>query len=137
MTSPAKRSLNFAAACFLAVAVSACAGDLNPVRDVLVVTGLGEARAPAPEFVEATRPEELRYVPIGTATPPRETPAKTPEEIAAMEEELRQVQGDNEARAASARSLSMAPPPEPVRVEDIPELAPDPEPVTRNTDASR
>jgi hypothetical protein len=115
--------------CSLALALSACAGDLNPVRDVFVATGIGEERREGPDFVAETRPERLEFVPIGVEPPPRETAPKTAEEIAEMEEELRRLQAANEARAARARSLTLSPPPEPVVIEPIPELGAPPEAV--------
>jgi hypothetical protein len=116
--------------CSLALVLSACAGDLNPVRDVFVATGIGEERREGPDFVAQTRPERLDYVPIGIEPPPRETAPKTAEEIAEMEEEMRRLQAANEARAASARRLALSPPPEPVVVEPIPELGAAPEAVS-------
>jgi hypothetical protein len=115
--------------CSFAATLAACAGDLNPVRDVFVATGIGGERREGPDFVAETRPERLDYVPIGITPPPRETPAKTPEEIAEMEEELRRLQSTNAASAARARSLALSPPPEPVVVEPIPELSASPEAV--------
>jgi hypothetical protein len=117
----------FVAAAVLLVA--GCAGDLNPVRDVFVATGIGDAPQERPEFIEEARPQRLDYVPVGSAPPPRETAPKTVEEIAEMEEELRRIQAANAARAAQARGLALSPPPEPVTVEPITQLGPAPEPV--------
>jgi hypothetical protein len=113
----------------LVLALSGCAGDLNPVRDVFVLTGIGDTPADRPDFVEETRPERLEYVPVGTAAAQRETPPKSTEEILAMEEELRRIRAANETSALEARRLSLSPPPEPVVVEPIPALGATPQPV--------
>ena len=126
----ALRRLNFAAIGSLAFLIAGCAGDLNPVRDVFVVTGIGDAPRERADFVEETRPETLRYIPVGTAAAARETAPKTAEEIAAMEEELRLLQAANETRATQARGLALSPAPEPVMVEPIPAMSPTPEPIT-------
>lgn len=123
------RNMKFLVLGALAFGLAGCAGDLNPVRDVFVVTGIGDAPDERPDFIEETRPERLEYVPVGTAADERETPPKTPEEILAMEEELRKLQASNETSATSARSLALSPPPEPVVVEPVPPLSEAPEPV--------
>jgi hypothetical protein len=114
------------------LALSGCAGDLNPVRDVFVMTGIGDAPTARPDFVEETRPERLDYVPVGTAATKRATPPKSSEEILAMEEELRRLQALNETSAVQARSLSLSPPPEPIIVEPIPAMGPTPAPAAAN-----
>lgn len=126
----AMRRLKFFAIGSLAFLIAGCAGDLNPVRDVFVATGIGDAPRERPDFVEGTRPENLEYIPVGTAAATRETAPKTAEEIAEMEEELRRLQVANETKAAQARRLALSPAPEPVVVEPIPEMSPAPEPVT-------
>lgn len=116
------------AAAMLALASAGCAGDLNPVRDVFVATGVGEAPREAPEFIAASRPQELGYLPVGQAARPRDAEPKTEEELAAMEEELRRLRDRNAASAAQARALAGGPAPEPVAVEPAPALSPDPAP---------
>jgi hypothetical protein len=121
------RFLFVGAAAFL---LAGCAGDLNPVRDVFVATGIGDTPMERPDFVEEARPERLDYVPVGSAPAPRETAPKTVEEIAEMEEEMRRIHASNAASAAQARSLALSPPPEPVTVEPVPAMSPAPEPVS-------
>lgn len=108
------RSFVTALAAAAGLALAGCAGDLNPVRDVFVATGVGAAPAPAPEFIETTRAgAPSGYVPVAPLQP-RETPAKTPEEIAALEAELVATQAEATERAARARRLAIGPAPEPV-----------------------
>jgi len=130
MLPTALRRMKFFAIGALASLISGCAGDLNPVRDVFVATGIGGAPRERPDFVEGTRPEDLQYIPVGTAAATRETAPKTAEEIAEMEEELRLLQAANEERATQAKTLALSPPPEPVVVGPLPEMSPAPEPVT-------
>jgi hypothetical protein len=125
------RNMKFVVVASLAFVLAGCAGDLNPVRDVFVATGIGDAPGARPAFVDETRPDRLQYVPVGTAAAERETPPKTPAEILAMEEELRQLQAANETSASHARSLALSPPPAPVVVEPIPPLSEAPKPVVQ------
>lgn len=113
----------------LALMLGACAGDLNPVRDVFVATGLGEAEREAPDFIAGTRPGELAYAPIRPIDPPL-TEARTEEELAEMEEELRRLQERNAARAAQTRRMTLLPDPEPVIVEPLPDFEPAIEPAS-------
>ncbi|MCC5978004.1 MAG: hypothetical protein JJU21_08075 [Salinarimonas sp.] len=111
----------------LALALGACAGDLNPVRDVFVATGLGEQQREGPDFIAQSRPGELAYAPIRRIEPPERQP-KTDEELAEMEEEMRRVQQSNTARADGTRRLTMLPDPEPVIVEPLPDFETDLQP---------
>ncbi len=108
--------------------LAGCAGDLNPVRDVFVATGVGEGRRDAPQFIEETRSGELRYVPIGLVPPERATDPKTQEERDEMEDELRRIADRNEQRALQTRRMTLLPDPEPVIVTPAPDLSPTPEP---------
>ncbi len=91
------------------MALVGCSGDTNPVRDVLVTTGVGAEPKPAPDFVAASRPEKLDYIPVGTA--PAKVVAKTPDEVKATEEAMEQTRATNESRAATARELGATPAP--------------------------
>ncbi len=125
---PRSVRIRHAAAAFaLALILGGCAGDLNPVRDVFVATGLGEAEREAPDFIAGTRPGELAYAPIRRIDA-SESPLKTDEELAEMEEEMRGVQESNAARADGTRRLIMLPDPEPVIVEPLPDFDPEIDP---------
>lgn len=111
--------------------VGGCAGDLNPVRDVFVGVGAGAAPAPAPDFVEASRASApAGYVPIAVM-PVRETAAKTPEEVAALEAELAATREDVLARGEGARRLAIGPAPAPVAVPPPLPMDSDPAPPPR------
>jgi len=96
-------------------ALAACSGDLNPVRDAMVATGVGAQTQQAPEFVARSRPERLDYIPVGTSAPPRPVPAKTADQVKAVEGELDQIRARNEAQAEAARRAGATPPPAPVK----------------------
>jgi hypothetical protein len=89
--------------------LAACAGDVNPVRDVLVSTGVGTEPKPAPDFVAATRPETIDYIPVGAA--PVKAKAKTADEVKAAEAAMEQTRAANESRANTARELGSKPAP--------------------------
>ncbi len=118
-------------AALLAAALGACASDINPVRDVFVGVGAG-AKVPArPDFVEASRPASVDYMPVGVAAKPRSVAKKNADQVKAMEAELDGTRAGQEARATEARKAAETPPIEPVKVEPIPALAPDPPPLRR------
>jgi hypothetical protein len=105
-----RRALALAAAAF---ALAGCSGDLNPVRDAFVATGIGGKARQAPDFVIQSRPETVDYVPVGVSAPARPIRAKTAAETKAAEQELDSVRAANEARAAEARVVGATPPPAP------------------------
>ena len=90
-------------------ALSACSGDLNPVRDVAVATGVGSGPKPAPDFIASTRQETIDYSRPGVT--PAAFRAKTAAEVQAAETAMDQVRARNEAEAAAARQLGSAPSP--------------------------
>ena len=100
----------------LAAGLAGCNGGFNPVRDVASAVGAGPTLAATPDFVERSRPASLEYMPIGTAGPERQTPARTADEIKAAEAELDALRARNEAAGAAAAELGNTPPPEPVRL---------------------
>jgi hypothetical protein len=95
-----------AAAVGTAAALAACSGDVNPVRDVALSTGIGTGPKPAPDFVASSRPETLEYTRPGAA--PATFRAKTAAEVQAAEAAMDQVRARNEAEAAAARELGSA-----------------------------
>lgn len=109
---------------FVSAGLSACASDINPVRDVFVGAGVGGAPKPAPDFVASTRPGSVDYMPVGVSAPARAMPAKSAAEVEAAKARLEQARTANEAQAATARRLATTPPPAPVTVEPLPEAKP-------------
>lgn len=123
MTATIRRLPMATLAAAAALGLSACAGDLNPVRDVLVGVGIGPSTVEAPDFVAESRtPGTPGFVPIGLVPPERERAPKTAEEVAQAEEELRRRVETNAARADAARRLTVSPAPEPVRVDPAPAI---------------
>jgi len=104
------------AAVLVAANVAACTSGSNPVRDIAVSVGAGPRVAPTPDFVARSRPQNLDYMPIGTAEEGRTTPARTPAEIKAAESELDALRSRNEAAGAAAAKLAGTPPPEPIKL---------------------
>lgn len=125
---PRSVRIRHAAAAFaLALILGGCAGDLNPVRDVFVATGLGEAEREAPDFIAGTRPGELAYAPIRRIDRAANQP-RTEEELVEMEDDLRRLQQSQAARAAQTRRMTLLPDPEPVIVEPLPDFDPEIDP---------
>ncbi len=89
--------------------LAACSGDANPVRDTLVATGVGAQPKPAPDFVAASRPQTLDYIPVGTA--PAKTAAKSADQVKAAEAAMDKTRTANESQAAAARRLGSTPAP--------------------------
>lgn len=116
-----------AAALAFALILGGCSGDLNPVRDVFVATGVGEAERDAPEFIAETRPGEFAYAPIRSIDRAANEP-RSEEELVEMEDDLRRLQERQAARAAQTRRMTLLPDPEPVIVEPLPEFDPAIEP---------
>jgi hypothetical protein len=101
-------------AVLVAANVAGCTTGSNPVRDVAVSLGAGPKVAPTPDFVARSRPQNLDYMPIGTATEGRPTPARTADEVKAAQSELDALRSRNEAAGAAAARLGHTPPPAPV-----------------------
>lgn len=88
--------------------LSACSGDVNPVRDAVVATGLAGQTKEAQDFVKRSRPANLEYMPVGVSAAPRNVTKKSPDQIKALETELDTVRTGNEAKAAEARRAGAA-----------------------------
>jgi hypothetical protein len=95
--------------------LSACSSDTNPVRDAFVAVGAGPTTAPTPDFVKQSRPATLDYVPVGTAAPARNTPARTADQVKATEAEMDAARARNEAAGKVAVQAGATPAPAPVR----------------------
>jgi len=117
------RIRHVAAALACALILGGCAGDLNPVRDVFVATGVGEAEREAPEFIAGTRPGEFAFAPIRSIDRAANEP-RSEEELVEMEDDLRRLQERQAARAAQTRRMTLLPDPEPVVVEPLPDFDP-------------
>jgi hypothetical protein len=89
--------------CALAAGLCACSGDINPVRDVVVKTGLGAERKEAPDFVRQSRSKEIDYTPVGVEAPKPKTTAKAAPTVKAVEGQMDAIRAANEARAKAAR----------------------------------
>ena len=89
------------------IALCACSGDTNLVRDVAVATGVGTEPKPGPDFVASSRPANVDYVQPGLAT--RATKAKSAEDVRAFEAAMEQTRAANESKAAAARELGSRP----------------------------
>jgi pyruvate/2-oxoglutarate dehydrogenase complex dihydrolipoamide acyltransferase (E2) component len=113
MTASLQRIAIGGAAVAALLALCACAGDTNPVRDLFVATGVGGEPKPAQEFVAKTRPQSLEYVPVGTSAPERARPPKSAEQVKALEAEMDRDRAAMESQAAAARQLGSSPPPRP------------------------
>jgi hypothetical protein len=70
--------------------LSACAGD-----------DAGTALR-APDFVEGSRKENLDFLPIGVAAPPRPTRARSAESLRSLEADLEGARSANQARGRAA-----------------------------------
>ena len=94
------------------IVLSACSGDVNPVRDAAVAVGAGSQPRQRPDFVARSRPDQLDYVPVGAPAATR-GPGKTAEEVKAAEADLERKRTANEGQAESARRLGASPAPKP------------------------
>jgi hypothetical protein len=94
--------------------LAACSG--NPTGNLLASSGLGPKTAQSQDFVVNSRPASVDYIPINPAEPGRTTPAKTAEQVKAVEEELDGVRERNAAAGAVAAQAGGTPPPDPVLI---------------------
>ena len=92
-----------------ALGLGGCSGDVNPVRDTLVASGVGGKPRAAPEFIERSRPQDLEYLPVGVAPPPRRTEAKSEEEVRRAAAEMEAARGHNQAQGEAARRAAQTP----------------------------
>ena len=106
------RTIAAGCAFLAAVATAGCSG--NPTGEFLESSGLAPKTAPRPDFVAASRPQSLDYIPIGTPQQGRPTAAKTADEVKAAEAELDALRAQNQTRGEAAAQLGGTPAPEPV-----------------------
>jgi len=88
--------------------VAGCSRDTNPVRDMFVSAGVGAKVPPAPDFVTNTRPAQSDYIPVGLKAPPRKYPAKTPEQIKAVEGQMDAVRTRTESQGIRVQQEGQA-----------------------------
>lgn len=86
------------------LALGACSGDGNIVRDAAIASGMtGGEPKPPPDFISRSRVTGADYIPVGTDAPRRRLPAKAAAEVGAAETEMDAVRQRNEMRGARAR----------------------------------
>lgn len=95
----------------LAPALSACSGDVNPMREAAFGLGQGVKVAEPADFVKASRPEGgSAFMPVGVSAPKRPARAKNPEGQKALEAELEGARSRNLAQGRAAESAAKAQP---------------------------
>lgn len=92
----------------LVASLGACSTDANPVRDAVQRAGYGPKIAPAPDFVAASRPANLDYLPVGRPASAPSPKGKRADEIKAAEAEMETVRASNASRGAAARRAAGA-----------------------------
>ncbi|MBN9447025.1 MAG: hypothetical protein J0I67_08930 [Bosea sp.] len=87
-------------------------GGCEAARGVAEFTDLATKPAEPKPFVLETRPQDPKYVPVGSAVT-RDAKRKTVEEFKKLEAELEAKRISNEAAGVQAQSLGKTPPPAP------------------------
>ncbi|WP_332682695.1 hypothetical protein [Bosea sp. (in: a-proteobacteria)] len=90
-------------------------GGCSAVQGAAELTGLATKPAEPKPFVLETRPQDPRYVPVGT-TISRDAKRKTVEEFKKLEAELEAKRLSNVAAGTQAQSLGNTPPPAPAKL---------------------
>jgi hypothetical protein len=96
--------------CLVSVLLAGCArpGESNPARDAAVFLGVATNPPSAQPFVvEARKPGQEDYMPVGITPPARKLKTRTPEEVKKLQDELDNALKRNEAAGA----ISPAPKP--------------------------
>jgi hypothetical protein len=96
----------------LAALVAVLLGGCEAARGVAELTDLATEPGEPKPFVTETRPQDPKYIPIGT-TVTREAKRKTVDEFKALEAELEAKRISNEAAGSQAQALGKTPPPAP------------------------
>ena len=92
-------------------ALAGCSG--NATGEFVRSTGFGPTTAATPDFVSSTRPGSVEYIPLRDPCPGRPTPAKTAEQVKAVEAEMDAVREQNATAGAAAAQAGGTPPPAP------------------------
>lgn len=87
-------------------------GGCEATRGVAEITDLATKPGDPKPFVLETRPQDPKYIPIGT-TASREAKRKTVDEFKKLEAELEAKRMSNEAAGSQAQALGKTPPPAP------------------------
>lgn len=96
----------------VAVLAGAALGGCGAVRGAAELTDLATTPGEPKPFVTETRPQDPKYIPIGT-TVTRQAKRKTVDEFKALEAELEAKRISNEAAGAQAQGLGKTAPPAP------------------------
>lgn len=98
-----------------ATALSGCAGEDNVLKSTAKLADFAKTPVESKDFVKASRPEDLAYIPVGTKVT-RENRKLTPAEFKALEADLDASRTKNEAAGAAAKVAGATPPPAPLKI---------------------
>lgn len=98
-----------------AALLAGCAGPQSAVHPLAVAAGAAHADPKPQAFVTETRPDELKYIPVGTSIQ-RPVRKLTAAEFAAVETDLNSRKASDAALGASVKQLGTTPPPAPPKV---------------------
>jgi hypothetical protein len=107
-----RRTKSSLGAAGLILLAAAALGGCGAARGVAELTDLATTPGEPKPFVAETRPQDPKYIPIGT-TVTREAKRKTVDEFKALEAELEAKRISNEAAGQQAQELGKTPPPAP------------------------
>lgn len=99
----------------LAGLVALALGGCEATRGLAEVTDLATKPGDPKPFVAETRPQDPRYIPVGTSIS-RDTKRKTVDEFKQLEAELEARRASNEAAGSQAQQLGKTPPPKPAEL---------------------
>ncbi|GGC71496.1 hypothetical protein [Chelatococcus reniformis] len=103
-----------AAAAAALLAMGGCAAELGTsVKGVAKATGFATDSPKSTEFVAASRPARIDYMPVGIAQPARPTPPKSAAEVQALQKNLEDTRTANTEAGRSAQAAGQTPAPTP------------------------
>lgn len=102
------------AALLCGVALAGCEGG-GPVKGAAKLTGFATDTPESKDFVKATRPDELEYIPVGSKVD-RPTAKMTPAQFKEIEADLDARRVSNEQEGARTKAAGATPPPAPIRL---------------------